>query len=199
MSDRRDEEGEADRPPMVVEPEPDEDGEDDGEEDREEAEDYGYGFDGQGGVPEADEPYDSRHFHIVTHKLMINAVFEALSDAKMDWDLIRPFLESAREMAQADFDEAEIKLHTVRAEGDQWVEAEEAYLGISVADRDSGEEWLSETRWLSDLAIAEDDPEQVRRIVTALERSIAKMRAWIAEKEAGGAAEAAPPADEPAG
>jgi hypothetical protein len=51
------------------------------------------------------------------------------------------------------------------------------------------------TRWLSDLAIAEDDPDQVRRIIAALERSIGKMRAWIAEKEAGGGAEAAPPAD----
>lgn len=188
MSDRRDEESE--QPPMVTQPEPDEDVEDD----QDEAEHSHYGFDGQGGVPGADEPYDSRHFHIVTHKLMINAVFETLSDAKMDWDLIQPFLESAREMARADFDEAEIRLHTVRAEGDQWVEAEEAYLGISVADRDSGEEWLSETRWLSDLAIAEDDPAQVRRIIAALERSIAKMRVWIAQKEGGGAAEAAPPA-----
>jgi hypothetical protein len=196
MSDRRDEEPEQE--PVVIQPEPEEEGEDD-EEYRDGNEGYGYGVDGQGGVPAADEPYDSRHFHIVTHKLMINAVFETLSDAKMDWDLIQPFLESAREMAQADFDEAELRLHTVRAEGDQWVEAEEAYLGISVADRDSGEEWLNETRWLSDLAIAEDDSEQVRRIIAALERSIAKMRTWIAEKEAGGAAEAAPPANDSGG
>ena len=98
-------------------------------------------------------------------------------------------------MAQGDFDEGDIRIHTVRAEGDEWVEAEEAYLGISVADRDSGEEWLSATRWLSELAIAEDDPEQVRRIIMAIERSIRKMRDWIVEKEAGGAAEAAPPAD----
>lgn len=190
MSDPRDEEQPED-PSIVIQPGPDEDD----EEDRDEADHSHYGFDGQGGVPGADEPYDSRHFHIVTHKLMINAVFETLSDAKMDWDLIQPFLESAREMAQADFNEGDIRLHTVRAEGDQWVEAEEAYLGISVADRDSGEEWLSETRWLSELAIAEDDPDQVRRIIMALERSIAKMRAWIAEKEAGGATGAAPPAD----
>ena len=183
MSDRRDDDEQPEQPPVVIQPEPDEDGED-SEDDQEGGEGYGYGADGEGGQPRADEPYDSRHFHVVTHKLIINAAFETLSDAKLEWDLVAPFLESAREMAQADFDEGDIRIHTVRAEGDQWVEAEEAYLGISVADRDSGEEWLSETRWLSELAIAEDDPAQVRRIIMALERSIQKMRDWIAEKEA---------------
>ena len=77
-------------------------------------------------------------------------------------------------------------------------EAEEAYLGISVADRDSGEEWLSQTRWLSELATADDDPEQVRLIIAALERSIGKMRAWLAEKETGGAATTPPAENRPA-
>jgi hypothetical protein len=193
MSDSRDEE--QPEQPIVIQPEPDEDG----EADQPPVDDYGYGPDGEGALPKADEAYDSRHFHVVTHKLIINTVFEALSDAKLDWDLIAPFLESAREMAQGDFDEAQLRLHPVRAEGEEWVEAEEAYFGISVADRDSGEEWLSETYWLSEIATAEDDPEQVRRIIAALERSIGKMRAWIAEKEAAGAAEAAPPANDPAG
>lgn len=195
MSDRRDEE--ADQEPMIIQPEPDEDGEEH-DDDGGGGNAYGFGFDGQGSVPGDGEPYDSRHFHIVTHKLIINTVFEALSDAKLDWDLIAPFLESAREMAHADFDEADIKLHTVRAEGDGWVEAEEAYLGISVADRDSGEEWLSQTRWLSELATADDDPEQVRLIIAALERSIGKMRAWLAEKETGGAATTPPAENRPA-
>lgn len=170
---------------MVIQPEPAEDGLGDDDDDYE---DEAQALEG---------PYGSDQFHVVTHKLIINAVYEALSDTKLDWDLIAPFLESAREMAQADFDEAEIRIHTVRAEGEDWVEAEEAYLGISVADRDRGEEWLSETRWLSELAVAEDDPEQVRRIIAALERSIGKMREWIAQKEAGGAADAAPPANDP--
>jgi len=188
MSDRRDEE--AEQPPMVIQPEPDEDERDEDED----ADDYD-----DEDLPSRDEPYGSRHFHVVTHKLIINAVFETLSDAKLEWDLVAPFLESAREIAQADFDEAQLRLHAVRAEGEEWVEAEEAYLGISVADRDSGQEWLSETYWLSEIATAEDDPDQVRRIIMALERSIAKMRTWIAQKEAGGAAEAAPPAIDPAG
>jgi len=189
MSDRR-EEDEPQDPPMVIQPEPGEDGDEGHDDDYDDEDDGPHALEG---------PYGSDQFHVVTHKLIINAVHETLADAKMDWDLIAPFLESAREMAQADFDEAELRLHTVRAVGDQWMEAEEAYLGISVADRDSGEEWLSETRWLSELAIAEDDPEQVRRIIAALERSIGKMRDWLAQKEAGGGAEATPPADDSAG
>jgi len=187
MSDRRDED---EQPPVVIQPEaaeadeaPHDDEDYDGEDD---------------GPDDLDGPYTSRHFHLVTHKLISNAVMETLGEAKLDWNLVAPFLESAREMAQGDFDEGQIRIHTVRAEDDGWVEAEEAYLGISVADRDSGEEWLSETRWLSELAIAEDDPEQVRLIVAALERSIAKMRTWLAEKEAGGAAPT-PPAETAAG
>lgn len=183
MSDRRDED---EQPPVVIEPETGEAEHDDDGYDDEDDEDDG---------PDLDGPYTSRHFHIVTHKLISNAVYETLADAKLDWELIAPFLESAREMAQGDFDEAEIRLHTVRAEGDSWVEAEEAYLGISVADRDSGEEWLSETRWLSELATAEDDPQQVRKIIMALERSIGKMRAWLAEKEAGDAGPTPPSND----
>ena len=187
MSDRRDEDEQV---PLVIEPEAAETDEAALDDD-----DYDDEDDGQ---DDLDGPYTSRHFHLVTHKLIANAVSETLADAKLEWDLIQPFLESAREMAHGDFDEGQIRIHTVRAEGDGWVEAEEAYLGISVADRDTGEEWLSETRWLSELAIAEDDPDQVRRIIMALERSIEKMRGWIAEKEAGGAAPT-PPADDQAG
>lgn len=188
MSDRRDED---EQQPVVIGPEA-------SATDEAAPDDEFYDDDDEDGRDDFDGPYTSRHFHLVTHKLIANAVSETLADAKLDWDLIQPFLESAREMAYGDFEEGQIRIHTVRAEGDQWVEAEEAYLGISVADRDSGEEWLSETRWLSELAIAEDDPDQVRRIIGALERSIEKMRGWIAEREAGGVAPT-PPADDAAG
>ena len=70
----------------------------------------------------------------------------------------------------------------LRAEGTDWVEAEEAFLGISVSDRDDGAEWLSETYWLSDVAIADEDPAKVRAIVRGLERSLAKINAWLADK-----------------
>ena len=172
-------------PETPVEPEASEQERDEGEFDGDEVDDDEEG--------EA-HPFDSGDFHAVTRKLVINAVHETLLDSKFDWELVRPFLETAREMARADFEEARFRLHTVRAEGENWVEAEEAYLGLSVADRDDGEEWLAETRWLSDIATEDDDPEQVRLIVAALGKTIAKLDAWLADKEAGDAAKAAPPA-----
>jgi len=141
-----------------------------------------------------DGPYTSADFHTVTQKLVINAVYETLADAKFDWQVVRPFLGMARDMALGDFEEARFRLHTVRAEGEDWVEAEEAYLGLTVADRDDGEEWLSETRWLSDIATADDDPEQVRLVIAALQRTIGKLETWLAERQVGDAAEATPPA-----
>jgi len=135
-------------------------------------------------MPEFD--YTTADFHNVVQKQVLNAVYETLAAGKMDWELIAPFLEAAREICRGDFRQAaSIRLHTVRAESDAWVDAEEAYLGISVADRDDGKAWLSETYWLSDIAKAEEDPEQVRRIVAALERSVAKLNAWLAERPAG--------------
>jgi len=144
-----------------------------------------------------DSPLTSADFHTVAQKQILNAVFAALAESKMDWSLIAPFLETAREVCAGDFQEnARIRLHTMRAEGDDWVEAEEAFLGISVADRDSGGEWLSETYWLSDVATADGDRAQVRAIVAALERTIAKLNDWIANPP-GDAAKAEPPGEEP--
>jgi len=144
-------------------------------------------------APDDAHGFTSADFHNVVQKHILNAVYESLIDNKLEWSLVAPFLESARDICRADFKEsADIAIHAVRADGDAWVEAEEAYLGITVADRDDGSEWLSETFWLSELAIAEDDPAQVRAIVGALERSVAKINAWLAEKE-GGAEGTAPP------
>ena len=111
-----------------------------------------------------DGPFTSGDFHKIAQKQILNAVFETLAETKMDWELVAPFLDAAREVCRGDFEEtAQIRLHTVRAEGEDWVEAEEAFLGISVADRDDGKEWLSETHWISDIATADEDPEQVAR------------------------------------
>ena len=141
-------------------------------------------------------PYTSADFHNVTHKLVTHAITETLANSKLDWELVAPFLESAREMTYADFQEADIRIHTIRADGENWIEAEEAYLGFSVLDRDSGEEWMSATYWLSDLAVEEGDPKQVRRIIAAVERSLDRMRGWVERKEAGDAGEPAPPAED---
>ncbi|MDQ8755659.1 hypothetical protein RCO27_05405 [Sphingosinicella sp. LHD-64] len=146
-----------------------------------------------------DAPFTSSDFHNVTQKQILNAVHDTLAQAKMPWEAIRPFLETARDMCRADFAEsASIRFHTVQADGDAWVDAEEAFLGISVADRDSGAEWLADTYWVSDIATIDDDPELARAVVRALERSIARINAWLAGKEAGGAAKATPPANKDA-
>jgi hypothetical protein len=131
-------------------------------------------------------------YHQIAQKQIMNAVFAALAEAKMEWPTIAPFLDTAREVCAGDFREnARIRLHTTRAEGESWVEAEEAFLGISVADRDDGLEWLSETWWLSDIATADNDRAEVEAVVAGLERTIAKLRTWLSE--GGGSAGAAPP------
>ncbi|MDQ4087234.1 MAG: hypothetical protein M3177_04360 [Pseudomonadota bacterium] len=135
----------------------------------------------------ADDSFTSADFHNVVHKQIANAVFETLAQEKLDWELIAPFLEAARSICRSEFKEAaRIRFHSVRAEGDQWVAAEEAFLGISVPDRDDGQEWLSETYWVSDIVLADQDPAHVRLTLAALERSIAKIQAWLAEREKGG-------------
>jgi hypothetical protein len=125
-------------------------------------------------------------FHIFAQKQIMNAVFAVLSETKMDWPLVAPFYETAREVCIGDIEEnAQVRLHTLRQEGEAWVEADEAFLGISVTSRDDGEEWLSDTYWLSEIATVDGDPAQVREIVRALEKSIAKINAWLADKPGG--------------
>ena len=134
--------------------------------------------------------FTTADFHNVVQKHILNALYEQMGSEKMDWQLIQPFLEAARSFCRSEFKEAgSVRLHTLRAEGDQWVPAEEAFLGISVADRDDGQEWLTETFWISDIALADRDPEMVRRIVAGLERSIAKLNAWLVEQGDPGAPE----------
>jgi len=131
-----------------------------------------------------DSPLTVSDFHTIAQKQILNAVFSVLSDTKMDWHLVAPFLDAARDVLLGDIEEtAQVRIHTVQQDDKGgWAEADEAYLGISVSDRDTGEEWLSDTWWLSELAIAEDDPEQVRAIIHALERTNARLNAWLQDK-----------------
>lgn len=132
---------------------------------------------------EHDGPLTTGDFHTIAQKQILNAVFSVLAEAKMDWALLAPFLEAARDVCMGDFEETgQVRLHVLRDEGGEWVEAEEAFLGITVSDRDDGQEWLSETYWLSDVATADPDPEQVRAIARGLERSLAKIEAWLEGK-----------------
>jgi hypothetical protein len=144
-----------------------------------------------------DSPLTVGDFHQIAQKQIMNAVFATLAESKMHWSVVAPFLEAGRGVCAGDFVEgARIRIHTQRAEGESWVEAEEAFLGISVSDREDGEEWLSETYWLSDLAIADGNRTEVEAVVAGLERTIAKLREWLANGGTGGAAETAPPPEE---
>ena len=142
--------------------------------------------------PEAEEAaLSASDFHTIAQKQIMNAVFATLAESKMPWNLVAPFLEAAREVCAGDFAEnGRITLHTMRAEGETWVEAEEAFLGIAVADRETGEDWLAETSWLSDVATAGANREDVMAVIAGLERTIAKLNLWL---ENGGPAAAEPP------
>jgi hypothetical protein len=130
------------------------------------------------------ESLTSADFHIVVQKQLLNSVFDSLAKSKLDWTQIAPFAEAARQLCRGDFEATgRLRVHAVRAEGEAWVESEEAYVGLSVTDREEGKEWLNETWWLSDLITAENDREQAKKIVEALERSIVRIRQWIADGE----------------
>lgn len=138
--------------------------------------DYGEGK----GEDEERFAYTTSEFHNVIQKRVIGATYEMMIESKLPWHLVEPFLRAARDMFRGDFERTgRIGIHGVQAEGEQWVDAEEAYLSLSVADQDDGSEWLSETWWLSDLVLAEADPKRVREAARALQRSVAKLDAWL--------------------
>ena len=143
-----------------------------------------------------DSPLTVSDFHQIAQKQIMNAVFATLAESKMQWNLVEPFLEAGRGICAGDFIEnARIRIHTQRAEGDGWVEAEEAYLGISVSDREEGAEWLSETYWLSDLAIADGNRTEVEAVIAGLERTISKLREWLSNGGSGGSVATEPPGE----
>ena len=145
-----------------------------------------------------DSPLTVSDFHTVAQKQILNATFATLAESKMQWNLVEPFLEAGRAVCIGDFTQnARIRIHTQRAEGESWVEAEEAFLGISVSDREDGDEWLSETYWLSDLAIADGSRPEVEAIIAGLERTIGKLREWLANGGTSASAEAEPPPEQP--
>jgi len=146
-----------------------------------------------------DEPFTSADFHNVVQKQFAHAAMEMLAQAKMPWHLVAPFLDAARDLMADDLrDAGRIRLHTLQADGNSWVDAEEAFLGIEIDDRDTGQPWLSETWWLSDIVTANDDPDEVRAVIRALQRTTDKLETWLKEKGGpGGEGETTPP--EPGG
>ncbi|HEX8644062.1 MAG TPA: hypothetical protein VF702_09140 [Allosphingosinicella sp.] len=134
-----------------------------------------------------EDGYTTSEFHNVVQKQIVNATYETLVESKLHWDLIEPFLRAARDVCRGDFRRTgRVEVHGVVAEGEGWADAEEAYLSVAIADQDDGREWLSQTWWLSDLVLAGGEPAQVREAARALERTVARLDAWLAEQGASG-------------
>ncbi len=139
-------------------------------------------------------PYSLADFHHVVRKQLATAASAALADAKMRESELDAILYSARALTAGELEQSgRLALHGLDLGADgELAPAEEAYLSVSAGGENGEGEWLSLSYWLSDLALADRDPERVRAAIAAIERSLAKLNAWLAEQE--GPAEAMPKA-----
>jgi hypothetical protein len=129
-------------------------------------------------------PYTSGNFAEDAHKRLIDTAVGALSEARPSWSQVAPLLDAARAVCRDDLRlGGQLALHGLQFEGAELVPAEEAYVSVIARDRDTQVEWFCETYWLSDLALADRDPDRVRTAIAALERSIAKLNAWLTANE----------------
>ena len=166
----------------ALEPQPEKPSEPDFEGEGDEA----YPDEGYGATDDADDGYTSSDFHNVVQKQVLNATYETLAETKLHWGLVEPFLHAAREMCRGDFRRTgRVQIHGAVVEGESRLDAEEAYVSLSIADQDDGREWLAQTWWLSDLILADGDAAQVREAARALERTKAKLDAWLSAQEKG--------------
>jgi hypothetical protein len=142
-----------------------------------------------------DQPptYTSSNFHDDVQHHLVNAAVAALAQTKLEWHQVVPLLKAARAMCGEDIRQARVALHGFEYEGAELVAAEEAYLSMAVRDREDGTEWLSQTWWLSDIALADEDPDRVRSVISAMERSIDKLREWLSENAEGAGEAETPP------
>lgn len=130
-------------------------------------------------------PYSIADFHHVVRKQLASAASAALAESKMRGSELDAILYSARALCRDDIERAgRLGLHGLDQDDDgALVPADEAYLSVSAGDPGGDGEWLSLTYWLSDLALADRNPERVRAAVSAIERSLAKLNAWLETNE----------------
>lgn len=129
-------------------------------------------------------PYTNSDFQEDVQRQLVNTAIAALSDSKLAWSQVAPFLDAARALCRDDVRlNGQLTIHGLEFSGADLAPTEEAYVSISVRDREDQLEWLSQTYWLSDLALADQDPERVRAAAAAIERSLDKLRQWLADHE----------------
>lgn len=139
-------------------------------------------------------PFTSAEFHDAVQQQLVNAAIATLAETKLEWSQVAPFLDAGRALCRDDVRlNGRLAVQGQEYEGADLIEAEEAYLSLSVRDREDGIEWLSQSWWLSDIVLGDKNPEQIRTALAAMERSIAKLRQWLADYEA--AHPAQPPLD----
>jgi hypothetical protein len=138
-------------------------------------------------------PYTSSNFHDDVQRQLVKATIATLAETKLDWGEVAPFLEAGRAMCREDLRNARLTLHGLEYDGAALVPAEEAYLSLSVRDREDGTEWLSQTWWLSDIALSDQDPDRVRTALAAIERSADKLREWLSQQGEGAGEAETPP------
>jgi hypothetical protein len=133
-------------------------------------------------------PYTSAEFHDAVQKQIAGIVTAALADSKLEWSQVAPFLDAARAICRDDvLLNGRFVLHGLE-EGDEGLTpADEAFLSVSVRDREDGTEWLSQSYWLSDIVLSDSDPDRVRSTVAGIERTVERLKTWLAEQEAPGA------------
>lgn len=131
-------------------------------------------------------PYTSSNFAEDAQKRLVDAAVGALSETRLSWPQVAPLLDAARAVCRDDlrFGGGQLALHGLEYENAELAPAKEAYVSVTARDRDTQVEWFSETYWLSELALADQDPERVRSAIAAIERSLAKLRTWLEETEA---------------
>ena len=96
-------------------------------------------------------------------------------------------LDSARAICREDIRlNGRLVVHGLEHDGADLKPADEAYLSLSARAPSDPFDWLSQTWWLSEVALADRDPERVRAAVAAIERSLDKVRAWLADQEQAG-------------
>lgn len=146
-------------------------------------------------------PYSTSNFVEDAQKRLVDTAVGALSEARLSWSQVAPLLDAARAVCRDDlrFGGGQLALHGLAYAGTELAPAEEAYVSVTARDRDTQVEWFSDTYWLSDLALADQHPDRVRSAIAAIERSLAKLHAWLEEndKQEAEAAAVEPPAADP--
>lgn len=143
-----------------------------------------------------DQPaYTTSEFHSTLLKQMAGTIADALSYHKLAEPELAAILAAAHLLAADDIRlGGRFALHGLDQHGPDLTPSDEAYLSVTARDRDTNVPWLSLTYWLSDLALADRDPDRVRTVIAAMERSLDKVKAWLADQDAQGYTAPAPEA-----